>query len=67
MAVMTPPPPQSILNQGETFDDLPFVAENSTFCPAGTAWSKGIQSSVAHGAPLSRWITTLDPKHFLNP
>ena len=50
-----------MLNQGETFDDLPLVAENSTFCPVGTAWSNGIQSSVAHGAPLSRWITTLDP------
>ncbi len=53
--------PQSMLNQGETFDDLPFVAANSTFFPAGTAWSKGIQSSVSHGAPFSRWITTLAP------
>ena len=41
MAVMTPPPPQSMLNQGETFDDLPFVAENSTFCPGGNRLVEG--------------------------
>ena len=33
MAVMTPPLPQSALNQGETFEDRPFVAANSIRWP----------------------------------
>ena len=59
MAVITPPLLDATLNQGETLDDLPLVAENLIVCPVGTGWSNGIQSSTVPREPFNRWRTTL--------